>query len=1184
MLLSTAVAAPAVAQQQAVCLDQPGIAAASNADNYRVLCVVEAQVEKDIAIDLDSLNITTTGRQHHGVAVIHYGKGGVAIDLASSSITVNEVNSHGIYGRIYGRSDAGISSVRDGAKDLRIKTTGTEINIDVTAGSSQTEKVNGHGIYGRHDGVGHLRIEATGTDIDIDTDFVGAYRTKTYGIYGEHLGTGNLTIDVEGGSIKTNRQESHGIHGSHEGEGELDIDAAGVKIETGPFRAPGIYGEHLGTGNLTIDVEGGSIKTKGYNSHGIQGLHDGAGNLRIEATDVVIDNTGVAGAATYGMYGLHRGSSGGLTVDVEGGSIDTMREGGHAVIGFIQPAGDDKGGGDLRIDVRGGSFRTRGKGSLGFYIVHRGASGNVVVNVRGADIYTYDRLGEDSHGISVANAASGAGKVVVGVRGGFIDTKGRDAHGIRSNNGVASGTGDIDIDLYDRASVTTNGVGARGIMGWNSGASSAGDIDIDVWGGASVTTNGRSAHGIYGLNSGTSSTGGIDIDVSGDASVITNGVGARGIMGWNSGASSAGDIDIDVSGDAFVTTNGGSAFGIYGLNSGTSSTGGIDIDVSDHASVTTNGGSAHGIYGLNYRTSSKGGIDIGVSGSASITTSGAGAHGIHTGIKGGGAVSAAVSAGASVTADGANASGVQIGRFNATTKALDRAAEAGADGYRKQTVTVNGSVSGGSGEAAGVYLAGGGKAVLGPAGTVGADSGIAIYAARKLLTDPAPKLHVSLNLGGRQVMEVLGDDWIINDGGETTILVNGVELHNGASGATGYTAVNGAWDVTIRRDGRTVDRTDPDNWTISDRSESTIRDRDFSAADFTETQARSGTPPTSEPNPPFPRPPTPPGATPAPGSSSGGSGSGGGGALVGGALLALLVLMPSTFDLDPEVADAGMAPRPAFVRSTDGETRHWARGLSGPLSAAGGKAGVEFGLDAGLGGGFWLGFAAAPGMAAARADGGASVSGGRYSLRGGWRSEALFAGLSASRADWEAETAFATPVGGLVAGAFDAQQTDLRLGAGGRLALGGGFSLVPKAEVFTGQLERDAHRADGSAFRADMPEVTQRYRGWKADLGLASGWQDLPRDMKLRPMLNLSALRTESRSDSFALTQSDRHGIVETSVRARMVDPPRTVLGLAAGIEGAGRGGLHLSIGYAAMLAPSCSVDHALAASLKVRF
>ena len=165
-----------------------------------------------------------------------------------------------------------------------------------------------------------------------------------------------------------------------------------------------------------------------------------------------------------------------------------------------------------------------------------------------------------------------------------------------------------------------------------------------------------------------------------------------------------------------------------------------------------------------------------------------------------------------------------------------------ADGYRRQTVTVNGRVSGGSGNAAGVFLAGGGRIYIGPAGTVGAESGIAIRA-----SGGTPNLSLDMDLDGRRVAEVIGDDYIINDGGETTIVVNDVTLHDGATGSTGMRAANGAWDVMIRDDGVTVD-TSTSPWTISARSTGVVADRDFNAADFEETST----------NPPPPPPPPEP--------------------------------------------------------------------------------------------------------------------------------------------------------------------------------------------------------------------------------------------------------------------------------------------------------------------------------------
>ena len=79
--------------------------------------------------------------------------------------------------------------------------------------------------------------------------------------------------------------------------------------------------------------------------------------------------------------------------------------------------------------------------------------------------------------------------------------------------------------------------------------------------------------------------------------------------------------------------------------------------------------------------------------------------------------------------------------------------------------------------------------------------------------------------------QALGDNWIINDGGETTIAVNNFVLHEGATGVTGLTVPNGAWNITMREEGITVDRsTDP--WTISAPAANVVADRDFSVQDF----------------------------------------------------------------------------------------------------------------------------------------------------------------------------------------------------------------------------------------------------------------------------------------------------------------------------------------------------------------
>ena len=57
-----------------------------------------------------------------------------------------------------------------------------------------------------------------------------------------------------------------------------------------------------------------------------------------------------------------------------------------------------------------------------------------------------------------------------------------------------------------------------------------------------------------------------------------------------------------------------------------------------------------------------------------------------------------------------------MGRLN-QSGIVESAAPVGENGYRNQTAVVNGRVSGGSGEGAGVFLAGGGRVVIGPGAT-----------------------------------------------------------------------------------------------------------------------------------------------------------------------------------------------------------------------------------------------------------------------------------------------------------------------------------------------------------------------------------------------------------------------------------------------------------------------------------
>ena len=277
-----------------------------------------------------------------------------------------------------------------------------------------------------------------------------------------------------------------------------------------------------------------------------------------------------------------------------------------------------------------------------------------------------------------------------------------------------------------------------------------GDITIDLQD-LVITTKGVAADGIQGYhqNDGDLTIQPIDVAIKTESTGIYRDIGtlSNGIFGFHTGV---GDITITPRGGS-ITTRGTYSYGIQGRHSGD---GNVSITTDNSHTITTSGGSAHGIVAYHFGT-----IDT---------------------------RTMAVRVDGTVETRGAGANGVQVGALDSNGDP-DRVAGLDADGYLRQSVTVNGRVHGGSGEAAGVFLAGGGRVFIGPAGTVGADSGIAVR-----VSGGTPNLLLDIDLDGRRVAQVIGDDYIINDGGETTIVVNGVKLHDGATGSTGVIAPNGA--------------------------------------------------------------------------------------------------------------------------------------------------------------------------------------------------------------------------------------------------------------------------------------------------------------------------------------------------------------------------------------------------------
>ena len=689
------------------------------------------------------------------------------------------------------------------------------IEIDTTVGG-------GHGVHVEHQGDGRI-------DIGIDTDFAEGDRhtystivttaSRNHGIYAHHLGDNSMVTSTLTATIGTQGNYAHGIYGRHEGGGLLRIESLGDEITTTGAYSHGIYGHHFGTGNIELDVHS-NIEIRNTKSYGVFSTHHGTGDIRINLTDTVKTS---AYTSSGGIYAVHCGFS----------STDSS--------GCLLPALDTLSSGDIRINVKNFKFLPLNSSSAisGYSIeaLHAG-DGDIHIDARNG---TFTLVGRSGDGIT--GRSRGTGNINIYAEEVTMHTNGDSSTGIFAVAESALGPQQVEITTKE-VDVTTEGPRSHGIWGSNQ---TAGGVTLDVQGGT-LTLNGRESHAVYS----TVSAGNIsDIDVQ-NATIIM-GLGNNGGHGVQNDMGGIGDSNTDVR-DTTIITKDDDSRGIVGRHR---STGDIDIDVRG-GSIKTSGEYAYGIYGLHQ---GEGNVRLNMQDGNAVTTTGENGHGIV--VYNFGTMDSrtmAITVGGRVDASGAGAQGVRVGVVNAAG-APERVAALDAEGYRKQTVTVNGSVMG---EAVGVFLAGGGRVVIGPQGTVGAESGIAILSSGDTPVeggDPIkPKLLVDMNLDGRRVADVIGDDWVINDGGETTIVVNEVMLHDGATGVTGNSAPNGAFDVTMREDGLTVTDRSTNPWTFSERSTSTIADRDFSAADFPEIQKPEPEPETEtepEPEPESPSRPRP---------------------------------------------------------------------------------------------------------------------------------------------------------------------------------------------------------------------------------------------------------------------------------------------------------------------------------------
>ncbi len=696
----------------------------------------------------------------------------------------------------------------------------------------------------------HISLNLSGVDIDTTAD-------QTPAVSASHTGTGNVTVDVSSQSeLTTTGVGSHGISAVHTGSsGNVNIRVNGSTIEAGvegevksayainAVRGAGVDSQGDGpppgnhVGDLLISLSSSRITSHDSTSaNAVHARHSGEGKFDITLGSSTIATTGTNARAVIGEHlGQCPAGSGsscyarirsmnGVSIMAPGANSTGIRltRTQRTEQGVFQPHLPTEGA----IEVSGNTITAGGFGV--FNSTEEVRPGNVRTRITDTTI----TVSED-RGVGVFSSRSDSGEQAITL--------------------VCTGSPAAPCEI------TTQGARGYGVWGYHETGSS-GDVRIDVQGDYSITTESTAkisdttfSNGIYGRHSGS---GSIHIDAQG--SITTAGVASNGIYGRHHGT---GDIRINQKRGHSITTKSTSgrsetdpltlAHGIRGYHQGTG-----DVHINAQGSITTAGTNSYGIYSQRWSTAGPGNINLTTGGSSRITTTGPSGHGIvayHYNLQDTRITD--ITVGGSIDVTGTGAQGVRVGALS--DGAPIRVAARGADGFLQQTVRVNDAITS---AAEGVYLAGGGRVIIGPRGSIDSDAGIAVLATGTVPEDstdmdnvvPAipPRLRVDLNPGGRRIAQVLNGGWILNDGGETTVAVNGTVLHEGATGVvSNAVARNGAWNVTMRAEGVNVSdysSGDPMSWTKTEPAAGLVPGRDFSSDDFTEVR---------RPTPPPPPPP-----------------------------------------------------------------------------------------------------------------------------------------------------------------------------------------------------------------------------------------------------------------------------------------------------------------------------------------
>ena len=311
-------------------------------------------------------------------------------------------------------------------------------------------------------------------------------------------------------------------------------------------------------------------------------------------------------------------------------------------------------------------------------------------------------------------------------------------------------------------------------------------------------------------------------------------------------------------------------------------------------------------------------------------------------------------------------------------------------------------------------------------------------------------------------------------------------------------------------------------------------------------------------------------------SAGGGGGGSDSGLIIGAGLIAYLLWnwMDGGFGFDTfadyeeenlGLSNINVSSATSILPGTGGEQRfqignseHWIRSYAGqsPVSVAGAQtnaSGTAYGINTKLRNGFDLGVSFTPGLMSSTRGldsniYSSSFNGELYEVQVGWQSSQFFSKLKLSHGDYDVDSVVANPVvNSALKGSFNMTNTHAQFTGGTKLEFGG-VRITPSASLFWGSLEQASHSAEGPVMRADIPEISQRYSGWKLGTNLTSSdWLKSSGNLSWRPSLHFSTMHTNmSGPSSLSVMQSDRVGALSFANQAGVRHMPSAIHALGA--------------------------------------